>query len=440
MRTRSTRTCIALSSSLVLSVAPIVTDAQTTPPEPVTLGALQADAVRRDPRGLAIELLARQSELRLQNIDAERLPALAINGQAQYQSTVASIPIMLPGVDIPVPPHDTYDANLSARQNLFDPAIASRRSVERAQLAESQARIRSTLFTLRQAVSDAYFMALELQLQAREIEVGIADLEAQLRVASDRVKEGAALPSEQRIIEAELLRRRQSVAALTANRDASLAVLSDLTGRQLGATADLGIPDLSSAVSDARAAIDRTRARPEFEQFLLTREVLARQRSLASARELPRISAFGRAGYGRPGLNPLASQFDTYWLTGVQLEWSPWTWGAPARERQVLSLQQQIVEREESSFAESIRRATIRDVATIDRLTAATSEDDAIAALREQVLNEARLRYAEGVITSADYVDRQTDVIAARVTRDAHRVELARARARLLTTLGLEVR
>ncbi len=440
MRTRSAQTWITLSTALVLSVAPAGTGAQTTPHERVSLGALQAEAIRQDPRGLAIDLLARQSELRLRNIHAERLPAIAVNGQAQYQSTVASIPIKFPGVNIPLPPHDTYDANVSARQKLFDPAIAGRRGVERAQLAESQARIRSMLFTLRQNVSDSYFMALELQLQAREIEFGIADLEAQLRVASVRVNEGAALPSEQRIIEAELLRRRQSVAALTANRDAALAVLSDLTGRELGATADLAIPDLTSAVTDARAVIDQTRARPEYEQFVLTREVLARQRALASARELPRISAFGRAGYGRPGLNPLASEFDTYWVTGVQLEWSPWTWGAATRDRQVLSLQQQIVEREESSFAGSIRRATIRDLATIDRLTAATPEDDAIVAVREQVLDEARLRYGEGVITSAEYVDRQTDVIAARVTRDAHRIELARARARLLTTLGLEVR
>jgi hypothetical protein len=37
-------------------------------------------------------------------------------------------------------------------------------------------------------------------------------------------------------------------------------------------------------------------------------------------------------------------------------------------------------------------------------------------------------------------VDRQTDVLNARLARAAHRVELAQASARFLTTVGLEVR
>jgi len=69
-----------------------------------------------------------------------------------------------------------------------------------------------------------------------------------------------------------------------------------------------------------------------------------------------------------------------------------------------------------------------------------TREDDEIVALREQILTETRARFEEGVVTSAEYVDRQTDVLSARTTRALHRVELARARAHFLNTLGIEVR
>jgi outer membrane protein TolC len=254
------------------------------------------------------------------------------------------------------------------------------------------------------------------------------------------VKEGAALPSEARILEAEMLRRRQSVAELSSNADAALAVLADLTGHELSVAHPMSLPELASEVAAARGRVNTLRARPEYEQFSLTREVLGRQLTAASARDLPRISAFGRTGYGRPGLNPLASEFDAYWLAGVQLEWTPWNWGTTNRDRQVLSLQQRIVESEEAAFDESLRRSVVRDLATIDRLQKSESDDDAIVALREQVLREARARFGEGVITSAEYVDRQTDVLAARLTRASHRVELAQARARFLTTLGLEVR
>ncbi len=423
--------------SLLLIALPLPISAQDI----VTyeLGSLQQDALRRDPRAREIDLLAAQSALRLRSIDSERLPALGVNGQAQHQSAVASIPLMLPGVDIPRPPHDTYDAHLSARQKLFDPAIGGRRNVERAQLAESQARVQSSLYALKSSVTDAYFLALELQVQRREIEIAVADLEAQLRLASNRVREGAALRSEARVLEAELLRRRQSIATLLANRDATLAVLSSLTGRDIPSTAQLALPDLATAAERARESANSLRARPEYELFSRSRDVLDNQRALVSSRELPRVSAFGRAGYGRPGLNPLATELDSYWLAGVQLEWSPWTWGATRRDREILSLQQQIVDREEESFEENIARSTLRDIATIDRLAESLAQDDEIVSLREQILAETRIRFTEGVITSAEYVDRQTDALAARVTREAHRIELAQARARLLTTLGLEI-
>lgn len=404
------------------------------------LGTLQTDAIRRDPRGRELALLAAQSSLRLRSIGAELLPTLGVNGQAQYQSDVARIPITLPGITVPTPPHDTYDAHVEARQRIFDPTLGGRRGVERAQLAESEARVRSSLYTLRQNVNDAYFTALQLQSQQAEVATGITDLEAQLHVAADRVKHGTALPSEAAIIEAELLRRRQSVAEISANRDAALAVLSDLTGREASTASALAVPDLADEVAQARSSLPSLRARPEYEQFARTRDVLAQQQRAASAGDMPRVSAFGRAGYGRPGLNPLARDFDSYWLTGVQLEWTPWSWGTTGRDRQVLSLQQQIVASEEAAFTESVRRNVIRDLATIDRLALALGEDDAIIALREQVLHEARLRFGEGVITSAEYVDRQTDVTAARISRASHRVELSQARARFLTSLGLGVR
>jgi hypothetical protein len=37
-------------------------------------------------------------------------------------------------------------------------------------------------------------------------------------------------------------------------------------------------------------------------------------------------------------------------------------------------------------------------------------------------------------------VDRETDVLSARIARVGHRAELAQSRARVLTTMGIEVR
>jgi outer membrane protein TolC len=326
---------------------------------------------------------------------------------------------------------------VTLRQRLFDPTLPGRRNIETAELGQKRARVESAVYALRQAVADAYFGVLRLTAQKRELETAVADLEAQHRVVVLRLNEGAALPSEARILEAEMMRRRQTVRHLDASIDAARDILKDLARTDIGAGVALPVPDDSVRARDARGRVAANHARPEFAHFAMQKEVIERQRAAISARELPRLSAFARSGYGRPGLNPLASEFDSYWLGGVQLEWNPWSWGANGREKQVLAIQQDIIQTEEVAFAASIQRAVIRDIADIDRLEASLVEDARIVEVRELILREARARLREGVITSAEYLDRQTDVLTARLTLSSHRIELAEARARFLTTLGI---
>jgi outer membrane protein TolC len=407
----------------------------------VHLDVLQRAAESTDRRAPQLELLAEQSRLRLRSIGVERLPAFSLTGLGQYLSDVPSVGALVPGgTPPPVQPNDQWDANLGVRQRLYDPARAPRRAVEEATLAESRARVRSALYQQRQLVSEAFFAALLLDAQRETLEAGITDLEAQRRVAGERVAGGAGLPSETALLDAELLRRRQSLRSLEADRDAAREVLATLGGRAIPADAVLALPDAAGAVAEARVALDTLRGRPEFEQFARGRALIAERRAAAAAQDAPRVTAFGRTGYGRPGLNPLARDLDTYWMAGVQVEWSPFNWGATRREQEVQAVQARILASEEAAFAENLRRAVIRDLATVDQLERALRDDDEIIALHERVLRETRLRYGEGVITSAEYVDRETDVLTAQLARATRRVRLAEARARFLTTIGREVR
>lgn len=423
---------LALSAPLALAQVP----AQDT----IRLGMLQAGAARRDARTRELDLLTAQSRLRQRNLDVERRPALSVESQAQYQSDVARIPIILPGgAAPPVTPHDTYDAKVIAQQRLYDPTLAPRRAVEDAQSSEARSRLRTTLYGVRYGVNDLFFSSLRAQAQIDELETSITDLEAQLRVADARVREGQALPSEAMAVRAELLRRHQSVAELDASRRATLVVLADLTGLPIDTRVVLAFSDGGEALDVARNTLAELRARPEYEQFARSRDLLQRQDDARAAQDRPVLSAYGRAGYGRPGLNPLSDKFEGYWLAGVQLQWKPWSWGATDRDREVVSLQREIVTAEEQQFTESVRRGVVQDLATIDRLAGIASGDDEIVALRERIAAETRSRFGEGVVTSAEYVDKQTDVLSARISRALHRVELAQARAHFLTMLGLEL-
>lgn len=405
------------------------------------LGVLHQQALANDPRLRQLELQTAQADLRLRNLSAERFPVLSGDAQAQYQSDVPRVPFTTPSGDPVIsPPNDTYDASLRVQQRLVDPTLAPRRAVERAQLAESQARVHTALFALRQEVNESFYAAALLQERAAEIAATIADLQARLREVTARVREGTTLPGDAATIEASILERRQDAAAIHADRRAALAVLARLTRTVIADSIALALPSLDATVDSARGALADLRARPEYRQFAGTRERLRTQQRAAAAQHRPRLSAFARAGYGRPGLDFLNEEFDSYWLGGLRIEWTPWNWGSTRREQEALALQQQIVAADEAAFTESIHRGIERDLASLDRLDTTLALDEQIITLRERIERETRLRFDEGVVTAADYLDRRTDVLEARLARITHRVERSRTQARLLTTLGLEVR
>ena len=407
-------------------------------PDTLTLDEVLGAARRQDPRQGQFALEQARSALRLERIGADRLPSARLSAQAQYQSEVTSLAGEgMPELPFPVPtpPRDTYDARLDVRQPLFDPTIPSRRAAERAGHAEAAARIEATLHAVRAEAIEAFFVAALMEARTGTIEATLQGLEAARTVAAARVREGTALPSEEAALRAELLQRRQDADEARAERAAALGILSELTDIHL----DTSVILVAHAVVSGTPLPDSV-ARPELALLARRRERLDLQERALAAGDLPRLSAFGRAGYGRPGLNLLGNDFGGWWLGGVQLEWSPRLWRNERRERELLRLEAEIVATEEAAFRTSVVRAAARDAAAIERLSQAVVLDEEIVALRESVERETRLRFDEGVVTSAELVDRSADVLAARIARATHLLELARARAQYLNLMGLEVK
>lgn len=416
------------------SAAPLAAQTGDT----LTLQDVLAASRRRDPRMAQLALERARSELRLERIGADRLGSVRLSGQAQYQSEVTSLAgAGVPDGPFPLParPRDTYDVRLDVRQPVFDPTIPSRRAAERAGRAEAEAQIETVLHGLRVEAIEAFFAAALMESKAAAIEATLQELEAARRVAAARVQEGTALPSEEAALRAELLRRRQDSEEARAERVAALRILSGLTGLDTDTTAVIAVVDPVD-VAEGSDSI----ARPELALLARRQERIALQERALAASDLPRLAAFGRAGYGRPGLDLLDDEFGGWWLGGIQLEWSPRLWGSEGRERELLRLESAIVATEAAAFRAAVERAAARDAAAILRLADAITLDDEIVRLRESVEREARLRFDEGVVTSAELVDRSTDVLAARIARATHRLELARARARYRNLMGLEVK
>ena len=403
------------------------------------LDVLQTAAERHDPRAQQLAIRESQAALRLRTIADERLPSITGAALAQHQSVVTEFPAV-PGRPAVSLLHDTYDAHVELVEPLIDPTRAARAASERAQLARARADVTTALYAVRQQVNASFFTVAALSARHEAIVATIADLETQARVADARVRNGTALRGELAALRAEVLRRRQDDAQILADRDAALRVLADLTGVALPSDATIALPALERQVAESRARQDSIAARPELARFERMRDVLSRQADVVGAQTRPRVSAFVRGGGGRPGLDILSTTFRTYWVGGLQVQWAPFDWGRTSRERQALELERDAVSADASAFRDALRRQTLSDVSTIGRLEGVLADDDEIVALREQIVREAAARFRESTITVAEYVDRQTELLTARISRGLHRVELAQARATYLTTLGLQVR
>lgn len=426
---------------LLLWLLPVVTLAQQAPEgTPLRLSELQQAATDADPRMQQLHLLEAQSWLRLTNVSRQWYPVTSLESLAQYQTDAPTTPVLATGGRLFAAPRDNYDAYARVDQRLFDPAIAAQAAIERAQLAESQARVRTAVYALRQQVNDAFFAAAALQRRLDVLAATIAELQGRLRESEARVQQGTALPSDRAAIEATLLQRQQDEDELRAGVRAALARLSAIIGHPIAPDAVPVIPDVGAQLAALGGRLQSVRSRPEYEQFARTRERIARQRDITATQTMPRVSAFGRVGYGRPALDFVENRWQAYGVGGVRLQWTAWNWGTTRREREAQALQEQIVAADEATFAKTIDTQIQADLATLDHLARALAADQRIIELRTEVERTARVRLQEGVLTSSDYLSRDTELLQARIAQAAHEVELAQAQVRLLTTLGVEVR
>jgi outer membrane protein TolC len=410
-----------------------------TAQDTLRLSTLQGAAVQADPRAEQYQLLRSATDLRLAVLSSGRLPQLGINGWASHQSDLTQPSVLNPSAGFPMLPLDRWQSTLDVEQLLYDGGeISRRREVERARHAEVSSEIAVALYALRSEVNSAFFSAFLLQQRSAEYDALVTDLDARLAAVRARVEAGTALGREAAEVEAERVRATLQREEAQATRRASLAILSDLVSRTIDTTAVLVLPAEEPEKTHPVSAtgVAALRLRPEFERLRQTRLRLGREAALAGTENLPRLTAFGQAGVGLPGLDQFRTTSDAFWQAGVRVKWNPWTWRSAGRTAEALRMEQQVVDRDEQALARNLTRQVVSNLEDINRLAAALADDQRVVALRSEIERQARAQHDEGAITTADYVETRTDVLEARLALQRHRVELAQARATYLTTLG----
>lgn len=398
--------------------------------EPVTLEQCQQWARENHP-------VLRQSELYRQMLDLKNasnatawLPQVTLNGQASYQSDVTHIGLSIPNLQIPTVDKDQYKVYFDLRQTIWDGGLSkARQLINESENDGTQQQVEVELYQVKETVNRFFFTSFLIHENIEILSQKTATLTERRRMMESAVKNGMMLPSELDQLLADLLKTEQMILELKTNRETVLSALSIVTGKPAEQLQALEL-------TDEPVSSDKTLKRPEMELFTRQKELMDVQAEILKKQRNPKVFGFGQAGYGKPGLNMLNNEFDTYYLIGLGFNWNVLDWKNTSRQRQVLKLQQEIVQTRQENFVRSIDVATDQQNKQIVQLSELIKTDEQLIQVRERITKTSASRLENGAITTADYIQDLNAETTARLTLETHKIQLKEARVKMANIKG----
>ena len=368
------------------------------------------------------QLLQSQSELQTNILEKEKLPKIALNAQATYQSEVTQVPFSMPNATIEPLNKDQYRATLDVNQLLYNGgAIKAQTQLKASQIKTQQKLVDINLYQLKNLVNQYYFGLLlgqekeELLLTKRKL---LQEKSKEIQVA---VKFGAVLPASEQVIEAEIIKINQQVNDVKYDQLKLWQHLEELSGTAFNTNAKLAIPENFSSINDVN--------RPELELFELQKQQIEASQKVIATSNAPKLNAFLQGGYGNPALNMLNNSFETFYMTGVRLNWTLFDWNKTKKEKEVLEISKQIVASEKETFEVNQKRQLQEINFEIGKMETQLKSDKEIIQLREKIVRSAEAQMKNGVITSSDYLNEVTQLFESKITEKAHQIQLQLAKA-----------
>ena len=368
------------------------------------------------------QLLQSQSELQTNILEKEKLPKIALNAQATYQSEVTQVPFSMPNATIEPLNKDQYRATLDVNQLLYNGgAIKAQTQLKASQIKTQQKLVDINLYQLKNLVNQYYFGLLlgqekeELLLTKRKL---LQEKSKEIQVA---VKFGAVLPASEQVIEAEIIKINQQLNDVKYDQLKLWQHLEELSGTAFNTNAKLAIPENFSSINDVN--------RPELELFELQKQQIEASQKVIATSNAPKLNAFLQGGYGNPALNMLNNSFETFYMTGIKLNWTLFDWNKTKKEKEVLEISKQIVASEKETFEVNQKRQLQEINFEIGKMETQLKSDKEIIQLREKIVRSAEAQMKNGVITSSDYLNEVTQLFESKITEKTHQIQLQLTKA-----------
>ena len=373
------------------------------------------------------------SDLKDMSLITGWLPNPELKAQATYQSDVLAfdLDINFPiDIEIPEIQKDQYKATVDINQMIYDwGRIKAARKLENANLNVNQQNVQVELNKLKDQVNKFYFAVMILQKNNDLMNVFLEELQNKEKSVESAVKNGVLLKSDLSALKAEIIKVKQSIREIQNQQDATIEVLAEITGLELDSNIQFEIPQYN--IEESNEIV-----RPELTLFDLQKDKLGASSKLINKQNRPTVFGFAQLGYGNPGLNMMNDAFDSYYYVGVGVSWKFWDWNKTKREKQIISLNQDLLNTQKNTFTTQIDMGLKSEKAKIKSYEEAIQSDIEIIELREEVSESARSKLDNGVITSTDYITEVSKETQAKLSFETHKIQLIQAKVNYLYMKG----
>lgn len=417
------------------------------PPDTLDLKACHQLALSSFPTAERSNLLGEASAIRQKRLNTNYLPQVQINGQASYQSDVTKIDVEIPSfylpppidmqvspspLETPVPPKDQYKVTMDLYQVIYDGGLTGKqKKIDQTSYEIEKQQVEVELHQLKENINQVFFSIIIMQENEKLLAVLIKELHNKLADMDAAVRHGVVLASDADVLKAEIIRVEQQLDETGIQKAASISILGELISRDLSSKSVFLLPNnkLGNAVAEP--------ARPELRLFDMQYLMLDESKDLITSSWMPRLSGFGQLGYGNPGLNFMEDEWTSYYIVGARLNWQVWNWNQNKKDRQILGLRQDIVDKNREAFDKNLTISVEQHLADIRKYEKLIGKDREVIMLRKNIARTASSQLDNGVITSSDYVSRLNEEAQAKLNLEIHKVMLEKSRVDYLTTLGI---
>ncbi len=376
-----------------------------------------------------LDLIDKTNSYSLSNASKGNLPQVTINGQATYQSEVTEVPIDVPNIEIPTISKFQYKLYGEVYQPLtnFSTVDAKKKQIENNGEIEKQ-RIEIDLFKLNERIDQLYFGALLIEEKIDLLGLIQNDLDSALVKVKSAIANGTATVTDEQLIDVEKISIVQQIDENQSNKEAFIQMLATLTGKDLTTATQLAKPDYLENSLEIN--------RPELHLFNLQSSSISLQNEQLNNNIIPNIGLFLQGGLGRPALNFLSNDLSPYYIGGVKLNWNLSNFYTQKNNRASLIIAKEKIKHQRNTFLLNTNLTQVQQSSEIKKFQNLIQADKEIVAIRETVLETAKVQLANGLITTIDYIRFLNEVNKARQTLHLHETQLLLSQYNLKTTNG----